>query len=50
MTGVKYAIYGCSFSRTTPGVSQNRSLTLEEKDCCSYYSRKGDSLQFEKAN
>ena len=30
MPGVNYAIYGCSSSRTTPGVSQYRSLTMEE--------------------
>ena len=38
MTGVKYAIDGCS-SRTTPVVSLYRNLTLEEKHSCSYYSR-----------
>ena len=30
MPGVNYVIYGCSSVRTTPGVSLNRSLTLEE--------------------
>ena len=30
MLGVNYAIYGCSYARTTPGVSIYRSLTLEE--------------------
>ena len=28
--GVDYLIYGCSSARTTPGVSQYRSLVLEE--------------------
>ena len=30
MPGVNYVIYGCSYARTTPGVSLYRSLTLEE--------------------
>ena len=30
MSGVNYLIYGCSYPRTTPGVSLYRSLTLEE--------------------
>ena len=30
MPGVDYVIYGCSSARTTPGVSLNQSLTLEE--------------------
>ena len=30
MPGVDYVIYGCSSPRTTPGVSLNRSLTVEE--------------------
>ena len=30
MPGVNYVIYGCSSTRTTPGVSLYRSLTLEE--------------------
>ena len=31
MSGVNYVIYGCSFERTTPGVSLYRNcLTLEE--------------------
>ena len=37
MPGVDYAIYGCSSARTTLGVSLYRSLTTEEKYCCSYY-------------
>ena len=28
--GVNYVIYGCSYAKTTPGVSLYRSLTLEE--------------------
>ena len=43
MAGVNYVIYGCSSARTTPWVSIYKSLTKEEKDCCSYYSRYGDS-------
>ena len=38
MSGVNYVIYGCSSTRTIPGVSLYRSLTLEEKYCYSYYS------------
>ena len=30
MRGVNSVIYGCSFARTTPGVSLYRSLTLED--------------------
>ena len=30
MPGVNYVIYGCSSTRTTPGVSLYWSLTLEE--------------------
>ena len=30
MPGVNFVIYGCSSARTTPGISLNRSLTLEE--------------------
>ena len=30
MPGVNYVIYVCSSARTTPGVSQYRSLTQEE--------------------
>ena len=30
MPGVNYVIYGCSSTRTTPGVSLYRSLTPEE--------------------
>ena len=30
MPGVDYVIYGCLSARTTPGVSLNQSLTLEE--------------------
>ena len=30
MPGVNYVMYGCSSARTAPGVSQYRSLTLEE--------------------
>ena len=30
MPGVNYVIYGCSSTRTTPGVSLYRSLTQEE--------------------
>ena len=30
MPGVDYVIYGCLPARTTPGVSLNQSLTLEE--------------------
>ena len=30
MPGVNYLIYGCSSTRTTPGVSLYWSLTLEE--------------------
>ena len=43
MAGVNYVIYGCSSARTTLGVSIYKTLTLEEKDCCNYYSRYGDS-------
>ena len=50
MPGVNYVIYSCSSARTTPGVSPYGSLTLEENIFCSYYSRLGDRLQFEKAN
>ena len=32
-------VCGYSSARTTPGVSLYRSLTLEEKYCCSYFSR-----------
>ena len=39
MPGVNYVIYGCSSARTTPEVSLYSSLTLDEKYCCSYYSR-----------
>ena len=39
MPFVKYQIYGSSSASITPGVSLYRSLTLEEKYCCSYYSR-----------
>ena len=37
--GVKYVMYSCYSARTTPGVSLYKSLTLEEKYCCSCYSR-----------
>ena len=30
MPSVNYVIYSCSSARTTPGVSQYQSLTLEE--------------------
>ena len=30
ITGVNYVIYGCSFARTTPGVSVYWNFTLEE--------------------
>ena len=51
MPGVNYVTYGCSFVRTTPGVSLYRSLAnTGGKYCCSYYSRQGDRWQFEKAN
>ena len=50
MPGVNYAIYGCSSSRATPGVSLYRSFTLKEKHCCNYYSRHGDRSQSEKVN
>ena len=40
MPDVNYIIYGCSSSRTTSRVITNRSFTLEEKHCCSYYSRR----------
>ena len=30
MPAVNYVMYGCSSTRTTPGVSLYRSLTLEE--------------------
>ena len=30
MPGVNYVIYGCSFTKTTPGVSLYWSFTLEE--------------------
>ena len=39
MPGVNYVIYGCSSARTTPEVSLYRSLSLEEKYCCSYYTQ-----------
>ena len=32
MSGVNYAIYGCSSARTTPGVSLYQSLTLTENN------------------
>ena len=51
MPGVNYVTYGCSFVRTTPGVSLYRSLAnTGGKYCCSYYSRQGDLWQFEKAH
>ena len=50
MPGVNYKIYGCFSARKTPGVSLDRSLTLDGKYCCSYDSRQGDRWQFEKAN
>ena len=39
MPGENYVIYGCSSARTTPEVSLYRSLTLEEKYCCSYITQ-----------
>ena len=30
MPGVNYVTYGCSYERTTPGVSLYRSLTFKE--------------------
>ena len=30
MPGVNYVTYGCSSTRTTPGISLYRNLTLEE--------------------
>ena len=30
MPGVNYVIYGCSYARTTPGVSLNQNLTLDK--------------------
>ena len=30
MPGVNYVIYGCSSTRTTPGVSKYQGLTFEE--------------------
>ena len=30
MPGVNYVIRGCSYVRTTPGISPHQSLTLEE--------------------
>ena len=30
MSGINYVIYGCFSTRTTPGVSLYRNLTLEE--------------------
>ena len=30
MPGLNYVIYGCSFAKTTPGVSLHWSFTLEE--------------------
>ena len=46
--GVNYKIYGYSFATATPGVSLYSKSTLEEKYCCSYYSRYSDRWQFEK--
>ena len=37
MPGKNYAINGCSSLRTTPGAGG--TTTLEEKHCCSCYSR-----------
>ena len=39
MPGVKSIIYVCYSARTTPGVWLYKSLTLEEKYYCVYYSR-----------
>ena len=30
MPSINYVIYGCSYARTTPGVSLNRNLTLDK--------------------
>ena len=32
MPAVNYVVYGCSSSRTTPGVISNRRFTMEEKN------------------
>ena len=47
---VNYGIYGWSSSKTTQGVSLYRKLTMEEKNCCSYYTRYSDRWKLEKAN
>ena len=46
MPGINYAINGCSPLRTSPG----EKTLLEEKHCCSCYSRLGNIWQFEKEN
>ena len=48
--GVNYVIYGCSSARTTPRLSLQPEINTGGKCCCSYYSRQGDTWQFEKAN
>ena len=47
LPSITYVIYGYYSGRTTPGVSQYRSLTLEEKYCCGNYSRQGQRWRFE---
>ena len=49
MPGSSYVIYGCFSARTTLRVSLYWIFT-GKKYYCSYYSRQGDRLQFEKAN
>ena len=47
MPAVNYVMYDCSCSRTTATLQE---LHTWGKTCCSYYSRYGDRLQFEKEN
>ena len=50
MFAVNYIKYGCSSSRTTPGVITTQELHNGGKNCFSYYSRQGEKRQFKKTN
>ena len=49
MPGVKYVIYDCSSTGTTPAISLPE-LNTGLKYCCSNYSSQGDRWQFKKTN
>ena len=50
MPAVNYVTYGCSSSRTTPGVITTQELHTGGKTLLQLLLKRGDKRQFEKAN